>query len=95
MKVVWTHHAIAQLVDIYEFIARDSPSYAQRMVDRLTRRSEQVGRFPQSGRKVPEYETPEIREVLEGSYRIIYRLQAARIDIIAVLHSSQQLPPTL
>jgi len=95
VKVVWTHHAIAQLVDIYEFIARDSPSYAQRMVDRLTRRSEQVGRFPQSGRKVPEYETPEIREVLEGSYRIIYRLQAARIDIIAVLHSSQQLPPTL
>jgi len=62
--------------------------YAKQMVDRLTRRSEQLGQFPQSGRMVPEYASEEIREVIEGSYRLIYRLRSDRIDIIAVIHSA-------
>ena len=95
MNVVWTQHAIAQLVDIYEFIIQDSSMYAKQMVDRLTRRSEQLGQFPQSGRMVPEYASEDIREVIEGSYRLIYRLRSDRIDIVAVIHSAQQLPPSV
>jgi len=95
VTVVWTQHAIAQLVDIYEFIAQDSPVYAKQMVDRLTQRSEQLGEFPQSGRMVPEYASEEIREVIEGSYRLIYRLRSERIDVVAVLHSARQLPPSV
>jgi len=95
VNVVWTQHAIAQLVDIYEFIIQDSSMYAKQMVDRLTRRSEQLGQFPQSGRMVPEYASEDIREVIEGSYRLIYRLRSDRIDIVAVIHSAQQLPPSV
>jgi len=47
--------------------------------------------FPLSGRIVPEFETKQIREVIEGSYRIIYYLKPDQIDIIAVLHGSQQI----
>ncbi len=53
------------------------------MVDRLTRRSEQIGDFPYSGRKVPEYDRDDLREVIEGSYRIIYRILSDQIDVIA------------
>ena len=61
------------------------------MVDRLTRRSEQIATFPRSGRMVPEYEAENIREVIEESYRIIYRIKPNQLDILAVIHSSQLL----
>jgi len=54
MKVHWTDTAEDHLDAIYAFIAKDSPEYALRMVDRLTRRSQQIADFPLSGRKVPE-----------------------------------------
>jgi len=47
--------------------------------------------FPLSGRIVPEFEIKEIREVIEGSYRIIYYIKPDQIDIIAVLHGSEQI----
>lgn len=92
MNVRWTDHSIRQLVEIYEYIAEDSPLYAKRLVDKITRRSEQIGVHPKSGRKVPEYERDDIREVFEGRYRIIYRIKPDQIDILAVIHSAQ-MPP--
>ena len=61
------------------------------MVDRLTRRSEQIANFPMSGRKVPEYATEDIRELMEKPYRIIYRKKPNQIDDLAVVHSAQLL----
>jgi toxin ParE1/3/4 len=93
VRVQWTHTAIAHLLAIYEHIARDAPIYAQHIVDRLTRRSEQIAMFPQSGRVVPEYGAPDIREVIERPCRIIYRIREEQIDVLAVVHSAQVLPP--
>lgn len=89
MNVHWTDTAEAHLDAIYRHIARDSPVYAKRMVDRLTRRSIQIADFPQSGRKVPEYNFEQIREVIEGPYRIAYHIKADQIDVIAVLHGAR------
>lgn len=61
------------------------------MVDRLTQRSEQIATFPRSGRKVLKYEAENIREVIEKSYRIIYRIKPNQLDVLAVIHSSQLL----
>jgi toxin ParE1/3/4 len=63
------------------------------VIDRLTRRSQQIAKFPLSGRVVPEFRTRQIREILEGSYRIIYYVKVDQIDIVAVLHGSQQIQP--
>ena len=95
MNVHWTDTAVAHLVAIYERIAQDAPVYAQRMIDRLTKRSEQIATFPESGRMVPEYEAPDIREVVESPYRIIYRIKVDQIDVLAVVHGAQLLPPEL
>ena len=91
MKVFWTETAVNHLSSIYSYISQNSPQYAQRLVERLTHRSEQIAQFPLSGRIVPEFENKQIREVIEGSYRIIYYLKLDQIDIIAVLHGSQQI----
>ena len=95
MTVHWTNTAVEHLLAIHEFIARDSPAYARRMVDRLTERTRQLATFPLSGAVVPEYESPDVREILERPYRIIYRVTADRVDILAVVHGAQLLPPQL
>ena len=95
MRVHWTNTALEHLLSIYAHIAQESPVYADRTVDRLTRRSEQVGQFPRSGRMVPEYQVPDIREVIERPYRIIYRIKPDQIDVLAMFHSAQELPPEL
>ncbi len=62
------------------------------MIDRLTRRSEQIAGFPLSGAMVPEYEADDIREVIEKPYRLIYRVRSNQVDILAVVHGAQLLP---
>jgi len=54
--VNWTITAQEHLQDIYNYIARNSSDYALRMVDRLTRRTQQIADVPFSGRRVPEYD---------------------------------------
>ncbi len=88
MKVHWTDTAEGHLDAIYAYIAQDSPEYARRMVDRLTRRSQQIAKFPFSGRRVPEYNVDPIREVIECSFRIIYHIKSDQIDVLSVIHGA-------
>ena len=60
----------------------------KRIIDRLTRRSEQIACFPLSGRRVPEFERDQIREVIEGAYRIIYQIKPDQIDVLAILYAA-------
>lgn len=93
MKVHWTEAALGHLTAIHGYIAQDSEVYARRMVDRLTSRSKQIRQFPRSGRMVPEYHDPDVREVIEGAYRIIYRILPEQIDVVAVVHPARLFPP--
>jgi toxin ParE1/3/4 len=95
VRVHWTNTAVEHLLSIHEYVAQDSDVYADRLMDQLTRRSQQIETFPRSGRRVPEYNTPDVREVIEGSYRIIYRIREEQIDILAVVHTAQEVPPEL
>jgi addiction module RelE/StbE family toxin len=92
VKVVWTDAATAQLELIHNYVAQTSSDYAQRIVDQLTNRSKQIANFPFSGRIVPEYELNEVRELIEGSYRIIYLIkdEKQKFEVLAVIHSSRE-----
>ena len=94
MKVHWTDTAEKHLDAIYSYIAQDSSEYAKRMVDRLTRKSQQIARFPFSGRRVPEYDVDQIREVIEASFRVIYHIKSDQIDVLAVIHGAMDLLST-
>jgi addiction module RelE/StbE family toxin len=95
MRVLWTQNAIDHLTNIFEYIAFNSPTYAMRMVDRITKRSEQIAEHSLSGRKVPEFDAEDIREVIEKPYRIIYRIKPGRIDVIAFIHGARLMPEVL
>ena len=95
MTVFWTNEALDQLLAIHEYYAKNSKRYADRVIDRLTRRSEQIAAFPWSGRTVSEYADPEIREVVEAPFRIIYRIREEQLDVLAVFHGARRLPKAL
>ena len=95
MRVHWTNNAVDHLVNIYEYIALNSPTYAKHMVDRITRRSAQISDQPFSGRRVPEYQAEDVRELIEKPYRIIYRIKSDQIDVLAVIHGARLMPDEL
>jgi addiction module RelE/StbE family toxin len=95
MKVHWTDRARQRLKLIHDYIAKDAPLVAPTVIERLVRRSIQIGEFPHTGREVPEYQRDDLREILERPYRILYRIKSDRIDVITVMHYRQLLPDDL
>ena len=90
--VNWTETAIANLQAIRDYVARDSPGYAQVMVDRIIGRTQLLASLPMLGAEVPEYRDASIRELLEHPYRIVYRVMPHQIDVVAVIHGSRRIP---
>ena len=92
MSVTWSQEAGDNLVDIEEFIARDSLKRAVRFVDALIDHAEAIlADNPRSGRTVPEIGHPDIRELIYRGYRIVYRLNGERIDILTVFEGHRLL----
>ena len=90
VKINWTTQAKTDLINIAEFIARDSKKFAKIQISRIRQRTRQIADFPRSGRTVPELNDKDIREVIIGNYRIIYRIvNENRIDILTVHHSAR------
>jgi toxin ParE1/3/4 len=76
---------------IHEYIAQSSPVCADKLVTRIIQRSEQFTLFPHSGRIVPEYSHPDVREIIKGSYRVMYVVKSDEIDVLAVIHTAQNI----
>jgi addiction module RelE/StbE family toxin len=92
VKVVWTDQAIQDLNDIGEYIAKDSERYAREVIRSLFESTEIIVSHPKAGRIVPEYNIDYLRELIRGSYRIVYRVvDKFRIDILIVHYSARQL----
>ena len=91
MKVIWSEQALLDVEHIRDYIAQDSPAYAQPFIERLLHSTRHLREFPQSGRPMPEANTPNIREVIYQGYRIVYRLRPDTFEIVMVAHGSRDL----
>ena len=90
-RIVWSSRAAQDLDSITEYIAADSPAYAGVVLKNVVNQTRILARFPQAGRKVPEFDDENIRELVVYSYRIIYRLQNDEALIVAVIHGKRVL----
>ena len=89
MTIVWSPLALERVADIATWIAQEQPGAAARTIDGLFAAAERLARFPESGRQVPEFERPDLREVIHHQYRIVYRIAADHIAILTIRHSLQ------
>ena len=92
VKIVWTEISIVDLKEIFDFIADDSNRYAFITTHKIYQRAQEIIDNPFLGRIVPEFNEKSIRELIEGNYRIIYRIKSnIQVDILRVYHSSRLL----
>ena len=87
--ILWSPRAEADLKEIRAFIETDSPAWADLTVRRLVAAVERLREFPDSGRMVPERQSPELREIVSGNFRIVYRRQPALVEIATVFRGSR------
>jgi len=90
----WSPRAIRDLEAIRDYIALESPAYAQLVVQRLVSAPERLRQFPESGRIVPERSDAGLRELILRPFRMVYRLRGDSIEIVTVFHAAR-LPPDL
>lgn len=91
-KLIWTHQAKSDLSIIAQFIAADSALHAKLTVRKLYNAAQLLRKHPFMGRIVPEIMQENIRELLEGNYRIIYQIdKQKRILILTIHHSAKKL----
>ena len=92
VKLIWTDQAIDDLGDIGDYIAESSEKYAKLTVKRLYEKVDILKQFPQAGRVVPEKNEENLRELIEGNYRIIYEIISENsIYILTIYHSARDL----
>ena len=93
--VHWTPQAVEDLEAIREYVARDSEHYAALLVERLFASVDHLVRFPEVGRIVPEFQRPDLREIILGSYRVVYRTRAEAVEVLTVFHGARLFPKTV
>lgn len=92
--LVWTMPAQEDLLSIVHFIKKDNPHAARIFGKEIKDRAKRLLYFPFSGRMVPEFAIFELREIIVGNYRIIYRVltRKRRVEVLSVVHGARDLP---
>jgi addiction module RelE/StbE family toxin len=91
MILTWSEQARRDLCAIRDFIARDSEHYARLQIERLISRAERAAGMPSKGHPVHEFIEAGLREVHEGTYRIIYRIHDVELQVVTIVHMKQRI----
>ena len=89
-ELIWSPQALRDLEGIRAYIALDSPLYADLTVRRVVAAVERLKVFQTKGRPVLDKLPPDIREVIVGRYRVVYRRKAGAVEIATVFRGSKQ-----
>ena len=85
-EINWVPQALDDIETIADFIAHDSPHYAQLFATKVFDSVERLQVFPESGRIVPEMNQENIREIILGNYRIIFSILEDTVLILRIGH---------
>lgn len=82
--------ALADLADIWAYIADDSLGRADAFADLVALKFQALARRPGIGRHRPEL-APDIRSFVVGRYVIFYLPSSRGIEVVRVLHGSRDI----
>lgn len=87
-KAIFSRYAEDDLVEIVEYYHQINPEYALKLLETIETRVNELKKFPERGRIVPELEEQHIldyRELIEGNYRLVYAVQEDMVVIHTIL----------
>jgi len=90
-RLIWTEKALDDFEQLLEYIAKDAPVTACRFAQQMISRVELLQDHPLLGAEVPEDDTHTYRQVLQGSYRIIYRVEEDTVYLVTIHHAAKLL----
>jgi plasmid stabilization system protein ParE len=82
---------LLDLEAIAEYIAEDSPEAATRFIRQALDAAASLRDLADRGRYVPELAPLKVRELIIGSYRLIYRVQGNTVSIAGLVHGARGL----
>ncbi|MBN2078059.1 MAG: type II toxin-antitoxin system RelE/ParE family toxin [Spirochaetes bacterium] len=93
-NLIWSPTAHRDIKDIADYLSEYSLSASKRIVAGIFEDAERLHEFPESGRVVPEFDNPSIREIVRKPFRIVYRVDDTRyrIEIVRIWHSARGTP---
>lgn len=92
MEIILTDRFLGRVEEFSDYIALDDIPAAMMWAQEVFDRCKQLRSHPESGRIVPEFVRPEIRELIHGNYRLIYEVKPKQIDMLTIWHTSQEIP---
>ena len=92
MEVIFTDRFLKRVEEFSDYIALDHIPTAIKWARGVFDQCQILSNQPESGRIVPEFKRPEIREVIHGSYRLVYEIKSNQIDMLTIWHTRQMLP---
>jgi len=90
-QIIWTEPALSDLNEIAEYIALDKPGAASHLVQKVFSKTERLEKFPESGRKPPEFKKSRYKEIIVDPCRIFYRTEQDTVYIVYVMRSERKL----
>ena len=93
LTIHWTLPARENLLEMVAYVKMESAQAAIHLAEKIKEKVSRLSKFPYSGRLVPEFPNANLREVITGNYRIIYRVRTTKgkeqIEILTVHHTFQ------
>ena len=88
--VIWAEPAWDDLEAAAEYISRDSQHYAASFVREVREAAASLAHFASRGQVVPEIRDESIRELLVMPYRLVYRINAETVTVLALIHGARR-----
>lgn len=91
MNIIISNKAHKQIQEIFKFISQDSVYYAEKTKEEIYKKINMLEFMPYIGRKIPEYNRADMREIIYKSYRIMYKILEIKQEIhIQIIHHGKQ-----
>ena len=91
MKLYWAAEAIADRVDIYDYVEADNPEAAVVLDELFSKAAERLQIHPMLGRVGRVDGTREL--VAHENYILVYDIAGEKVRVLRVLHSARHWPP--
>ena len=95
VKLSWLNEANSDLFQIYSYINQDSIYYSIKTVNEILKLIDYLKVSPYMGRKIPEFNEINKRELIYKSYSIMYKIEFNKVFIRRIWHSARNLPQQL
>ena len=87
--VVWAESARTALDEVVSYVAGESREAAILVLERALEAAASLATLSDRGRVVPELDTESVREMFVFRYRLMYRVEAERVVVVAFLHGAR------